>query len=67
MRYYETDLSLGAVMTLWLKKPFCTEKDKPWTNLEANSVPMSTLHPLGSSMALVDAIKGYGDKYGDCD
>ena len=28
---------------------------------------MSTLHPLGSSMALVDAIKGYGDKYGDCD
>ena len=28
---------------------------------------MSTLHPLGPSMALVDAIKGYGDKYGDCD
>ena len=61
-------LSLGVAKLI--KKPkelFARTIDNPCNNLDKSPLPVSMLHPLGSSLALVwpDAIKGYGEKYGD--
>ena len=69
----KTYLRNRDILCLWVlptsfnksKEIVCTDIDNPCNNLEMS--PLCMLHPLGSSLGLAwpDAIKGYGEKYGD--